>query len=199
MWFRGRRRPKVRQRPFDLAALPEPGLVSLEDATEEGLLLAEYACRMALKNSVVVGALRGSEPYSEARYAADARDVLESLAAEADAVADRIEATRRVTGALKGEAGHVHDYRVADEDNLERREEASRSMARVLRERCADDEYLSRLVTRARNEAWGEISAAIEASLQRGYVPPVSDDSYQRDRDNRIKLLISEDLAALAA
>lgn len=153
---------------------------------------------MSVKNSVVIGALRGTEPYSEARYIDTARDSLEALATEAEEVADRIADTRELAGALRGEAGHVHDYRPADMDNLELREDASRSMARVLRERCDDDEYLSRLVGRARDDAWEEIAKSIEASLHRGYVPAATDAHYTRDRDKRIKRLISEDLAALA-
>ena len=199
MWFRRRRRrrPEAVQRPFDLGALPEPELVSLEDATDEGLLLAEYASRMSVKNSVVIGALRGTEPYSEARYIDTARESLEALATEAEEVADRIADTRELTAALRGEAGHVHDYRPADMDNLELREDASRSMARVLRERCDDEEYLSRLVLRARDDAWDEIAKSIEAALHRGYMPEATDEHYARDRAKRIKRLISEDLAAL--
>ena len=71
-------------------------------------------------------------------------------------------------------------------------------MARVLRERCDDEEYLSRLVDRARDDAWEEVAKAIEASLHRGYIPAATDENYTRDRAKRIKRLISEDLAALS-
>ena len=62
MWrfFRRRRSPKFR--PFDRRALPEVEPLSFEETFADGLLVAEAAGRMAMKNRIILMALRGEEP-----------------------------------------------------------------------------------------------------------------------------------------
>ncbi|WP_308468612.1 hypothetical protein [Rathayibacter soli] len=196
MWFRRRRAPRVLVRPFDEAALPRPDPVSLADAVDEGLLLAEYASRMRLKNRIVIGALTEDLPYSTQRYRDEAREALDVLAAEAEDVAERIAGERRWSATLEGDAEHVHDYRAADLTNLGRREELSEVMATTLRERAEDETFLLGLIERARDDAWGDIASSIEDTLERRRIPV--DARYLRERAGRIRRFVSEDLAQLA-
>jgi hypothetical protein len=89
----------------------------------------------------------------------------------------------------------VHDYRSADRANLEFRLAAALALADKLRERARDDGYVESLVERARGDAWREISAAIEGVLDRRNIPV--DAQYKRERAERMRRLVTEDLEAL--
>lgn len=158
-------------------------------------MLAEYSSRMSLKNSIVIGALTGEEPYDPARYLEAARAALEALATESALAAERLATQRRLAGYMDGKARHVHDYHPADRGNLKRREELSLEMARRLLENRDDETYLLQLIERARADAWHEISAAVEQSLDRLDIPV--DATYRRERAERMRQLVTIDLAQL--
>ena len=63
-WFRRTRR--VPMRPFDESELPPVAPPSRDDAVSEGLMLAEYSCRMRLKNRIIVGVLTLDRPFDPA-------------------------------------------------------------------------------------------------------------------------------------
>jgi hypothetical protein len=181
--------------PFDVTALPVPTQPSLESAVAEGLMLAEYSSRMSLKNNIEIGAVTGDERYDPERYAAAARDVLEALAEESEKAAEYAARQRRWAAYVEGKPEHVHDYHSGDAANLQRREELSLAMATTLRERREDEEYVTGLVRHARDDAWDEISRSIEESLDRWNLP--IDTNYERERDERMRLLVTIDLAQL--
>lgn len=158
-------------------------------------MLAEYSSRMLLKNRIVIGTLTTDRIYEVGRYVAVARYALGALAREAERAAERIAGERQAVAYVDGDAMHVHDYHAADVANLEHREAVSRALAVRLDERCDDEEYLAGLVERARDDAWLEISRAIESTLDRANIPV--DATYQRERSQRLRLLVNEDLAAL--
>lgn len=193
VWFRRRR--KVALKPFDESALPPREPLTLEDATEEGLMLADYANRMTVKNRIEVAVLDGDDTYAVDHYVDAAREAIEALAQESEAVADRIAEERRWSESLVGDAEHVHDYRSADRSNLEFRLSAALALADKLRERARDDAYVEDLIERARGDAWREISAAIEGVLDRRNIPV--DAEYKRERAERMRKLVTEDLEAL--
>jgi hypothetical protein len=193
VWFRRRR--KVALKPFNESALPPREPLTLEDATEEGLMLADYANRMTVKNRIEVEVLGGDDTYAVDHYVDAAREAIEALAQESEAVADRIAEERRWSESLVGDAEHVHDYRSADRSNLEFRLSAALALADKLRERAHDGAYVEDLIERARGDAWREISAAIEGVLDRRNIPV--DAEYKRERAGRMRKLITEDLEAL--
>jgi hypothetical protein len=193
VWFRRRR--KVALKPFNESALPPREPLTLEDATEEGLMLADYANRMTVKNRIEVAVLGGDDTYAVDHYVDAAREAIEALARESEAVADRIAEERRWSESLVGDAEHVHDYRSADRSNLEFRLSAALALADKLRERAHDGAYVEDLIERARGDAWREISAAIEGVLDRRNIPV--DAEYKRERAGRMRKLITEDLEAL--
>jgi hypothetical protein len=60
-------------------------------ATDEGLLIALTAIRMAVKNRIIVGALRDQKQYLPESYLEVARDEIASLALQNDVLAARLE------------------------------------------------------------------------------------------------------------
>ena len=68
-----RRKRAKRFKPFDRSALPEVTPPTFDEMLAEGLLVAEAAGRMALRNRFVMHALRGDEPFDNDRAAAAAR------------------------------------------------------------------------------------------------------------------------------
>lgn len=161
------------------------------------MLLSEYACRMALKNRIIVQALRGNVAFDAARYGEYAKRSLERLAHEATESAQRMVEIRDAAEPLAGRPTDQHDYRRVDVDNLFRRERVSRSIARRLRLEAANAEVVDALVQAARDDAWHEIATAIEGRL----TPPTPRSGWAtgNERLDALDLLVGHDLAELAA
>ena len=196
MWFRGRRRRPIRK-PFDYDLLPASRFQSIDEAAEEGVMLAERAGRMYVKNRILIGALTGTTRYDETHYRGIAQAALERLSNEADAGATRVSALKQQL--VSGAASTVDVERYSSDDiaNMDHRARASQSVAEQLRALSQNSDYLDGLVEAARDAAWGEIATAIEATLGAQHAPV--DEYYERDRAERLKRFIDIDLAALAA
>jgi hypothetical protein len=192
-WFRRRRRRN--ERPFDASELPPIRPLSVVDAVEEGLMLADYASRLRLRNTIVVGALTEPEGYDPTSYRDAARQILERLIRESNAVAERLAAEAEAARRTDGRAAHAHDYQSADFDNLSHRQAVALELAKRLSERRDDEGFLLELIERARQDAWGDVSRAVEDSLDRSYV--IVDADYERDRAKRMRL-VAGDLTELA-
>ena len=139
------RRKSKRFAPFDRAALPEVEPLTFEESFAEGLLVAEAAGRMALKNRIIVMALRGDEPFDATRAAAAAREVIHELVQELDEVAEWSAAERESANQREGRSAHQHDYHRADAWNLRLRERINAAVAERLTELRGDDAYLAEL------------------------------------------------------
>ena len=137
------RRKRKRFAPFDRAALPEVEPLTFEESFAEGLLVAEAAGRMALKNRIIVMALRGDEPFDATRAAAAAREVIHELVQELDEVAEWSAAERESASQREGRSAHQHDYHRADAWNLRLRERINAAVAGRLTELRGDDAYLA--------------------------------------------------------
>ena len=105
-------------RPFDESELPPVEPITLEDAVSEGLMLAKYSSRMALKNRIIVGVLTNDRPYAPEQYLGEARRAIGALIDEFDLEATRIARQLRMVASMPGKASHAHDYRRADAHNL---------------------------------------------------------------------------------
>ncbi len=195
-WFR-KRPVTARTRPFDEDALPPVAPPTLEQSIEEGMLLAEYATRMAIKNRIVVDTIQLGNDFDPARHTAQAAELLRELADEQDAAAERVAQERKAVAGLGGDAQHPHDYRNADLANLRLREESATALARALRAKADSEEELLRLVERGRTDAWDEVGGAIEASLDAFAGVEALKADYEREKPGRLKLLIWRDLAKL--
>ena len=182
-----RRRKRKRFAPFDRDALPEVAPLTFDETFSEGLLVAESAGRMALKNRIIVMALRGDEPFDADRAAASAREVLLELVHEMDEVAEWSAAERESAAQREGRSAHQHDYHRADAWNLRLRERVNAAVADRLGELRSDPEYLAAFAERARQDAWSEIAGEIDARLAREWPDIEVDETYERERDERMR------------
>ena len=184
MWWR---RKRQRFTPFDRAALPEVEPLTFEESFAEGLLVSEAAARMALKNRIIVMALRGDEPFDADRAAAAAREVLHELVREMDEVAEWSASERESAAQREGRSAHQHDYHRADAWNLRLRERVNAAVAQRLTELRGDDAYLAAFAERARQEAWAEIAGEIDQRLAREWPEIEVDESYELEREERMR------------
>lgn len=183
-------------RPFNEAELPPVPPVSLEDSVSEGLMLATYSSRMRLKNRIIVGVLTHDRRFDPEQYLAEARTSLSVLIDEFDLEAARVARQLRIVVSKPGKAAHAHDYRSADTENLQSREDISVAVTETLRKQRSDGGYLLDLIEIARTDAWDDIGRAVEDWLDRTNITVDAD--YKRQRKKRMRLL-TEDLAALQA
>jgi len=168
----------------------------VEAEAEEGLLLAEYATRMRLKNRIIVDTLTGGGPADLDAWVDEARLSLGRLRLESEASAKRMAAERDVAAGIGGVARHEHDYRERDADNLEHRRRVQSALARRLIRWENDDDRVRSLLAAARDDAYREMRAAITATLTRPAASPAQDAELLEDR---LRLLTAVDLPALAA
>ena len=182
-----RRRKRKKFAPFDRAALPEVEPLTFEETFNEGLLVAESAGRMALKNRIIIMALRGEEPYDAERSAAAAREVLLELMQETDEVAEWSATERESASQREGRSAHQHDYHRADAWNLRLRERVNIAVAKRLGELRSDPDYLAAFAERARQDAWSEIAEVIDARLAREWPEIEVDETYLQERDSRVR------------
>lgn len=198
-WFhRGApKRKTVRTRPFDEDALTAPPAPTLDQSVEEGMLLAEYATRMAIKNHIVVDTIQYGNDFDPARHTGEAARILRELASEQGQAAGRIDEELAVATGLRGDATHPHDYRDVDLANLNLRKSAALELAQQLRAKADSEEQLLALVERGRQDAWDDVGTAIEAGLDALSGVEALRDDYEREKPARLKLLIWRDLAKL--
>ena len=200
MWFRRAFRRRKRggtQKPFDETLLPPKTFLTVAESTEEGLLLIEYASRMAVKNRFITKILADKTPWFIEHSREDARAALELLAEESEADAKNIGALiQKLRNSSPGEEDS-QGYSYNDIANMQHRQEVALEVAKRLRERSDDEAYLNEIVDTARRDAWREIAANIEHNLDVEYFP--IDEEYERNRDERLNAFINEDLATLIA
>jgi hypothetical protein len=196
MWFRRRDRRRTHT-PFDESTLPARSFLTVAEAVDEGLLLTEYACRMAVKNRFLIRVLAGHGSWDPIRGREIARDTLRALAAESDTDAenlDRLISSFRDRPAPEEDS---HGYTRDDLPNMEHRRDVSRGVAKRLRDQSDDETFLDGLVDAARSDAWREVASNIENKLGREHV--AVDAEYLRNRQRRLRRLIDVDLAELLA
>lgn len=177
---------------------PAPGSErdGVDAEAEEGLLLAEYATRMRLKNRIVVDTMSGSGRVDVEAWTDEARLALGRLRVEAEQSARRMVAERDAAARSRGLARHEHDYRRRDAANLEHRRLVYTAVARRLLRWENDDARVRDLLAAARDDAYREIRSAITAMLARQPAPPAEDRTVLEER---LRLIAEIDLPALAA
>lgn len=126
---------------------------------DDALAVTLGAARQAIKNHVIVKALRDRADFDRDAYLAATALELGLLAAENDADAARV--TEQIASA-KGRLGmarHPSDFRVGDRRQLRRRRKVLLEVAARLRELAADPEQVEKLLDASRDLALGEIQA----------------------------------------
>ncbi len=186
-WFR-KRRPRI---DLGTYVAPEPvDEVPVSELVDEAVLIAGSGVRMAVKNLIILRALRDGANYDEARIIDSVRQELQNMADEKDADAARLAALRADIQKRPGQPAHHDDYRRVDSDMIERREDVSHGLAVRLRELSEDDDYVKQLVDVAHAFAWDEIAASVEQKLLAAAQPV--DDKYEEYRDDRLLRLLGD-------
>lgn len=173
--------------------------VRTRDVVAEGLYIASAATRLSLKNRMLVHILAEGEDFDVARYEAEAREALLTLAEEAEADAARTERQRKRARGRHSESDGTHDYRSRDVRNLRRRQKQSLHVARELRARAEDPEELRKLILDARDVAWNEVAKNIDRTLRIEAARPDLDPDYERMRGARMQALRLVDLPKLTS
>jgi hypothetical protein len=198
----GRLRRRIRRGRVDVGTYeaPEPiAPLPVEEIAEEGVLIAASAVRMAVKNRQIVRALRDRDDYSEKAAIKAAREVFRALAREKRDEVARLDDIIEYARDRPGRALHQTDYRKGDAELLERREQVSDILADRLDDLAEDDEYLREIVVAARDAAWDEIGASIQAQLARRPELEAHSREYREHRDARLRELVNVDLPLLRA
>ncbi|MGB4778146.1 asparagine synthase [Microbacterium sp.] len=169
------------------------------DVVAEGLYIASAATRLSLKNTILVHILAQGEDFEVDRYLEDARVVLLTLAAEAEADAERTDQEHRIARGRHSDSDGTHDYRSRDVRNLRRRQKQSLHVAHELRARAEDDDELRKLIGDAREAAWQEVAKNIDRTLRIEAARPDLEPDYERMRTARMQALRLVDLPKLRA
>lgn len=198
----GKLRKRIRRGRVDVGTYEAPEPIApppVEEIAEEGVLIAASAVRMAVKNRQIVRALRDRDDYSEKAAIKAAREVFRTLAREKRDEVARLDDIIEYSRDRPGRALHQTDYRKGDAELLERREQVSDILADRLDDLAEDEGYLRGIVVAARDAAWDEIGASIQAQLSRRPELDAHSREYREHRDRRLHELVNVDLALLEA
>ena len=189
-WIRGRRESASKK-------YPERELAPVEDIAEQGVLVAEVAARLTVKNAIIMNALAKHVDYSEADVSRMVRETLLELAEEREGDANRL--TEILTEIQRfGHGGWAEgDYTRKDRSTLEHRRAVYLLVASELRNRAADATRVAEAAERARKEAWTEIGDALKTKAEHPYYGGGRSEDYLAHRDERIQKLIENDLTQL--
>lgn len=170
---------------------------SISRMADEGLLITLSAVRMAVKNSIIVTALRENVNFAEADYAAIVRAELAALSKRNIHDAERVEKQRKKLSKSKWSLSFSDDSR-QDIVLLARRRKVYERLAAALDAVAEDEEKVAELVASAQKDAGAELGAAVAARLIAQAKVPTEPD-YQAKREERMRDLVNIDLAMLKA
>lgn len=174
------------------AELPE-----LERTVDEGLLIALSAVRMAVKNDIIVGALREHFDYDAERYAENARTELNHLARQNEEYALRVGKMSRDLAAIKRRRSLTDDQR-HDVKQFELRLQVHERLALALDAVADDGDQVARIVASAQRSASEEVSSAVSSKLIELAVDEREPD-YVEHRGERLEAFVLINLAILQA
>lgn len=173
---------------------PEP-LAPLDDVIGDALKIAYHGVRMAVKNRLIVNAVRDGKPFDEAELEEFARAEYRELAATNRDAAVRAQADLDREEASTGDRIYPGGKPVVIEPDHRRKPLALRAVADAYDAAAVEPSGLKQLVDEAKAAAWDEIGGTLAARLA---APRIDDDpDYAAFREERIAHFIEEDLAAL--
>ena len=172
-------------------------LAPVEEIVEQGLLVADVAVRMTVKNAIIMNALKEHADYDETQIVEMVRDALNELASERERDARHISRVRGEIRDTGRSSWSETEYGNSDSRTLRHRQEVYEQVAAELRSRTEDDEYLNSTVERARGLAWSEIGDSLKERASHPYYSGGHDEEYRSNRDDRIQQLIEKDLTSL--
>ncbi|QZY52499.1 asparagine synthase [Leucobacter tenebrionis] len=192
-WSKKRKRGSARP----ARRLPRRVLAPVEEIVEQGLLVADVAVRMSVKNEIIMNALKRHADYDEAQIREMVRQATEDLAKERERDALHIARMRSEIRDTGHSSWSESDYGNDDNRTLRHRQEVYEKVAEELQTRANDIEYLSDTAERARSMAWHEIGDSLKERATHPYYSGGASEEYQAAREGRIQQLIEKDLTAL--
>lgn len=195
-WFK-RLLKKSRRPTRPRRKLPPRQLAPVEEIVEQGLLVADVAVRMNVKNAIILNALGRKADYDEQQIKQMVRDAAQDIATERERDATHIERMRTEIREAGYSSWSESDYGSEDNATLNHRQQVYEQIAVHMRQRSQDDDYLRDAAERARLAAWHEIGDSLKEKASHPYYAGGSSEEYQRERDSRIELLIQRDLTEL--
>jgi len=166
----------------------------IERIIDEGFLIALSAVRMAVKNDIIIGALREHVDFDPARYAETARDELSLLARQNEEYARRVS---RLRNELAKGRRLTEDQR-GDLNQYTLRQRVHKRLTLALDAEAADDERVALLVERAQRAASEEIRDAVSARLISLAIDP-SEPEYAEKRADRLDMFLLVNMALLTS
>ncbi len=170
---------------------------STERVVEEGVAIARHAIAMSVKNQVLIDILRQDGVYVADAYTGIIRDELMRFASEQRTYAARMDEELGRVASRPGRSQHQHDYRTRDKATLQRRREGYERIADALEEAAMEDDVVTEIAESAREGAWREVSATLEARLANQQQSATRDPRYEEDREERMRLVAEVDLGLL--
>lgn len=192
-WSKKRKRGGSRP----LRRLPKRVLAPVEEIVEQGLLVADVAVRMTVKNAIIMNALKKHVDYDQDQIIQMVKETTEDLALERERDAQHIARMRGEIRDTGRSSWSESDYSNDDNRTLRHRQEVYERVAEELRARAADHESLTATAERARAMAWDEIGDSLKERATHPYYSGGDSDEYRDARDSRIQQLIEKDLTSL--
>lgn len=177
--------------------LPERKLAPVEEIAEQGILVAEVAVRMTVKNEIIMNALKANVDYDQAEIMEFTRKAVLDLVAEREQDAKHIEDMLSEIRASGFSASSESEYSNEDSRTLRHRRDVYERVAQELRDRSENEAFLRATADRARELAWGEIGDSLKDRAMHPYYSGGATADYREHRDERIALFIEKDLTEL--
>lgn len=183
--------------PRPLRRLPKRVLAPVEEIVEQGLLVADVAVRMTVKNAIIMNALQKHVDYDGEQIVEMVREALQDLARERERDAKHISRMRDEIRDTGRSSWSESDYGNDDNRTLRHRQEVYERVAQELHAQAADEAGLQATAERARAMAWDEIGDSLKERATHPYYSGGDSEEYQDARESRIQQLIEKDLTAL--
>jgi hypothetical protein len=190
-----KRRKRAVKRPP--RRLPRRELAPVDDIVEQGLLVADVAVRMTVKNAIIMNALKRHVDYDEQQIIDMVREAVLEVAEERERDAAHIGRVRTEIRDHGRSSWSEAEYGDSDSRTLKHRELVYGGVAEQLRQRADDAEHLRITAERAREAAWAEIGDSLKARASEPYYGGGGTEEYARAREARIQQLIEKDLTEL--
>jgi hypothetical protein len=175
---------------------PQP-LAPFEQALDEGLLIARHGVTLAVRNRLIVRALRENKAFDETATAEIVDDELRRAAEEQRENAHGAEMLKARAGRSAGFADHAHDYQRIDTATLERRHLLYTALADSLESSRHDEAFVAAAAERARMDAWNDIGDNVVARLATRMSSVADEPDYESERPERLRRFLEDDLASL--
>jgi len=172
-------------------------LAPVEEIAEQGVMVADVAVRLTVKNAIIMNALAKRQDYSSARVAEMVRESLTELADEREDDADHLDSVAQQIDRFGRSGRRSSDYGVDDNRTLTHRRAVYRLVAEELRNRRGDENYVRVTAEHARQAAWKEIGESLKARAEHPYYGGGNTQEYAEKREERIRHLIEKDFPRL--